>query len=51
MIMQSFYISEDEGFGVRESEGYFPDSDAIMEEFYDEISDYNDENPEMEMIF
>jgi len=51
MIMQSFYIAEDEAYGIRESEGIFPDSDASMETFYDEIADYYDENLDMELVF
>lgn len=51
MIMQSFYIAEDEAYGTRESEGIFPDSDATIEAFYDEIADYYEEDLELELVF
>ncbi len=51
MIMQSFYISEDEAYGTRESTSSFPDTDSAMNDFYDDIIDYDYEDLEMELVF
>ncbi len=51
MIVQSYYISEDEGYGVSESEYNLDVNSFQTEQFYEDLTDQYSEDLEEELIF
>ncbi len=51
MIVQSFYIADDEAFGISESEFNQNNNDFETDHYYEELSDQYSDNLEAELIF
>lgn len=51
MIVQSFYIADDEAYGVSESEFYSDVNTFETDQYYEALSDQYTENFEDELVF